>query len=84
MNNLPIFFDKQRICIICEGNEEYFYLDRLKELQVWNEQYHIELVNANGNGNIPARYKTAIIVTHMILFLYSAIQKKSHMNSTMT
>ena len=57
MNNLPIFFDKQRICIICEGNEEYFYLDRLKELQVWNDQYHIELVNANGNGNIPARYQ---------------------------
>lgn len=57
MNNLPIFFDKQRICIICEGNEEYFYLDRLKELQVWNEQYHIELVNASGNGNIPARYQ---------------------------
>ena len=48
-------FDK--ICIICEGNEEYEYLNRLKNLKVWNEQYDISLVNAGGNGNIPARYQ---------------------------
>lgn len=38
-NKLPKFFDKHRICIICEGNEEYEYLKRLKDLKVWNEQY---------------------------------------------
>ena len=53
----PKFFDKHKICIICEGNEEYEYLKRLKDLKVWNEQYDIALVNAGGNGNIPARYQ---------------------------
>lgn len=57
INKLPKFIDKHKICIICEGNEEYEYLNRLKELEVWNEQYDIFLVNAGGNGNIPARYQ---------------------------
>ena len=56
-NRLPKFFDKHKICIICEGNEEYACLNRLKDLKVWNEQYDISLVNAGGNGNIPARYQ---------------------------
>ncbi|MDK2808593.1 MAG: hypothetical protein PWP24_1329 [Clostridiales bacterium] len=56
-NNLPVFLDKHKICIICEGNEEYAYLDRLKKLQVWNLQYEVLLDNARGNGNIPARYQ---------------------------
>ena len=56
-NKLPKLFDKHKICIICEGNEEYEYLDRLKQLNVWNDQYDIALVNAGGNGNIPARYQ---------------------------
>ena len=45
-NKLPRFFDNHKICIICEGNEEYEYLNRLKNLKVWNEQYDISLVNA--------------------------------------
>lgn len=35
-NKMPKFFDKHKICIICEGNEEYQYLKRLKDLKVWN------------------------------------------------
>lgn len=58
-NRLPQLFDKHKICIICEGNEEYEYLNRLKSLNVWNEKYEISLVNAGGNGNIPARYQNA-------------------------
>lgn len=38
-NKLPKFSDKHKICIICEGNEEYEYLNRLNALKVWNEQY---------------------------------------------
>lgn len=45
------------ICIICEGSEEYDYMSRLKELNVWNEQYRVDLVDAGGNGNLPARYQ---------------------------
>lgn len=56
-NRRPGLYNKHRVCIICEGNEEYKYIDRLKELKVWNEQYEVSLVNAEGNGNIPARYQ---------------------------
>lgn len=56
-NRRPDLYNKHRVCIICEGNEEYKYIDRLKELKVWNEQYEVSLVNAEGNGNIPARYQ---------------------------
>ncbi|QFJ55010.1 hypothetical protein [Pseudobutyrivibrio xylanivorans] len=54
---LPIISNKHKICIICEGNEEYKYLERLNELEVWNPIYDVSLVNAAGNGNIPARYQ---------------------------
>ena len=57
INKLPRVSDKHKICIICEGNEEYEYLNRLKDLKVWDEQYDFSLVNAGGNGNIPARYQ---------------------------
>ena len=57
INKLPKFLDNHKICIICEGNEEYEYLDCLNKLNVWNKQYQINLVNASGNGNIPARYQ---------------------------
>lgn len=57
VNRLPFIPDNHKICIICEGNEEYEYIKRLKDLKVWNEQYEISLVNAGGNGNIPARYQ---------------------------
>lgn len=56
-NRLPHFSDKQKICVICEGNEEYAYLKKLKSLHVWDEQYEVSLDNAGGNGNIPARYQ---------------------------
>lgn len=56
-NRCPAFSDKRKICIICEGNEEYAYLEKLRSLNVWNEQYEISLDNACGNGNIPARYQ---------------------------
>ena len=60
-NGIPSFLinsdNRTNICIICEGYEEYEYLARLKSLGVWSENYSIILVNAKGNGNIPARYQ---------------------------
>lgn len=56
-NRLPEIFDRHKICIICEGNEEYEYLQRLKLLKVWQEQYEVIPDNAKGNGNIAARYQ---------------------------
>lgn len=57
LNKLPQFSDKHKICVICEGNEEYEYLSRLVDLNVWDAQYEVVLINANGNGNISARYQ---------------------------
>ncbi len=56
-NRLPSFLNKCRVCIICEGDEEYDYLDRLNKIEVWNKAYKVTLDNACGNGNIPARYQ---------------------------
>lgn len=56
-NRLPDFPFRDKVCVICEGNEEYDYLERLKNLGVWNVQYEVSLDNAGGNGNIPARYQ---------------------------
>ena len=53
-NRLPSLPQQTKICIICEGDEEYEYLDKLKELDVWNEKYEIVLENADGNGNVPS------------------------------
>ena len=57
INKLPQIFSGDRICIICEGDEEYEYLEKLLSLQVWNPEYKFILENAEGNGNIPARYQ---------------------------
>ena len=31
-NKLPKLYNKHKICVICEGNEEYEYFERLKAL----------------------------------------------------
>ena len=78
-NKLPKFLDKHKICIICEGNEEYEYLNRLKELKVWNEQYDISLVNAEGNGNIPARYQDRYQNgAYEVVLVFCDTEKKPH------
>lgn len=56
-NKLPFLDNKKKICIICEGDEEYGYLEKLKSLEVWNKIYSFTLENADGNGNVPARYQ---------------------------
>lgn len=54
---LPLISSAKKICIICEGFEEHDYFTKLLELNVWNKLYDFKLVNAEGNGNIPARYQ---------------------------
>ena len=78
-NKLPKLSIKHKICIICEGNEEYAYLNRLNELNVWNEQYDIALVNAGGNGNIPARYQDRYQNgADEAVFVFCDTEKKPH------
>lgn len=54
---MPNLSDKNQVCVICEGDEEYDYLEKLKSLNVWSEKYEILPDNAKGNGNISARYQ---------------------------
>ncbi len=79
INKIPRFSDKHKICIICEGNEEYAYLNRLKDLKVWHEQYDISLVNAGGNGNIPARYQDRYQnAADELILVFCDTEKKPH------
>ena len=57
--NRPSFLKntKKKICLICEGFEEYDYISRLVNLGVWSDVYDFTLVNAESCGNISARYQ---------------------------
>jgi oligoribonuclease NrnB/cAMP/cGMP phosphodiesterase (DHH superfamily) len=78
-NRVPIFSDKHKICIICEGNEEKKYLEKLKALEVWDNQYDITLVDAEGNGNIPARYQEKYQVgSYEIVLVFCDTERKPH------
>ena len=78
-NRLPFISNNHKICIICEGNEEYKYLERLKELHVWSKIYDISLVNAEGNGNIPARYQDRYQNgSYDVVLIFCDTEKKPH------
>ena len=48
---------RHSLCIICEGYEEEAYVRHLLDKNVWNGIYDFTVVNAKGEGNIPARYQ---------------------------
>lgn len=54
---LPPLKENKKIYIICEGSEEYDYLNRLKLLHVWSDVYDITLRDAKGNGNLYPIYQ---------------------------
>jgi len=55
----PIRAGLHKVCIICEGYEDYAYIQRLLELNVWNSAYDFQLINAKSESNIFARYQDA-------------------------
>ena len=59
MTSRPNFLknNKKKVCLICEGYEEFDYISKLLELNVWSDVYDFSLVNAESNGNISARYQ---------------------------
>lgn len=83
-NRIPFFSNKHKICVICEGNEEYEYFKRLIFLGVWNNKYAISLVNAGGNGNIPARYQDRYQNGSYELVLVFCDTEKNRMNNMKT
>ena len=54
---IPQISYEKKVCIICEGYEEYDYIEKIISLNVWNKVYKIYIVNAESNGKIPARYQ---------------------------
>ena len=52
MSALPLVVRKHRICVICEGNEDYLYFKRLIDLNLWSTSYSFTPVNAKGASNI--------------------------------
>ena len=46
MTNRPSFLknNKKKICLICEGYEEFDYISKLLELKVWSDVYDFSLV----------------------------------------
>ena len=64
-SKMPVFSEKIKICIICEGNEEYAYLEKIKSLNVWNDQYEIFLDNAGGMEIFRQDIRIVIRTMHM-------------------
>ena len=59
MSKLPPISRRHKICVICEGNEDYEYFQRLLQLNVWDESYDFNPINAKSASNIPARFQDA-------------------------
>lgn len=53
----PMIVKQKKICVICEGYEEFDYIQRLKELGVWDGAYSITAKNAKSLDNISAMYQ---------------------------
>ena len=49
--------NKRKICIICKGQEEEYYIDKLTNKQVFSNEYNIITINAKGISNIFSRYQ---------------------------
>lgn len=56
MSKVPQIANKHRICVVCEGEEDFAYFKRLTELGVWDNAYMFDLKNAKSASNIPAMY----------------------------
>lgn len=56
MVRIPNILRKHRICVICEGNEDFFYFKKLMSIAVWSDIYEFCPFNAKSATNIPAMY----------------------------
>lgn len=45
--------------MICEGYEDFEYINRLISINVWSDTYDIKPINAKSASNIPARFQDA-------------------------
>ena len=52
INLLPNLNNKIKLCIVCEGHEEYDYIQTLINLNIFNNKYDIKPINAGSNSSI--------------------------------
>lgn len=57
MHRLPKLERKHKICVICEGYEDFAYFNRLLKLDVWNPAYEFYPINVKSASNISARFQ---------------------------
>ena len=57
MSYLPPVRSRHRVCVICEGYEDYHYFKRLMDLNVWDSAYSFTPINVKSASNIPARFQ---------------------------
>lgn len=75
----PIGANLHKVCIICEGNEDYAYMDRLLRLNVWNPIYDFQQINAKSGSNIFTRYQDAYNNDrYEIILVFCDTDKASH------
>lgn len=68
MARVPNIQRKHKICVICEGNEDYLYFKKLTNIAVWNDIYDFYPINAKSASNIPAIYTDKFKTTIMKRF----------------
>jgi hypothetical protein len=66
---LPYISKKIKICIICEGEEEYEYFSKLILLNVWHEKYKFVLKNAKSLAKVFAHYQYTYLMDDYSLVL---------------
>lgn len=59
MSRIPPINSKHKVCVICEGYEDYHYFKKLISLKVWDSAYEFITINAKSASNVFARYQDA-------------------------
>ena len=57
MTKFPSIKKECKILILCEGEEDYDYISKLKECKVWSSAYSVKLKNAKSIDNLIAIYQ---------------------------
>ncbi len=57
---LPNISTSKRVCIVCEGDEEYHYINKLKDLKVFHRNYSVKPANAKGLTNVFKKYDNSV------------------------
>lgn len=59
-NKKPSVKHRTKVCIICEGNEEYAYIKKLCSLKLFAKDYDIDYYNAKSISKIFAVYQSKV------------------------